>query len=268
MTFTTNDPDGGQSNGGRPAAAGHAALAVGDLDDGDPEVEEAPPELRDRLVLALDVDDVVEATRLVSELKLWFGVAKVGLELFTAAGPDAVASILAEGMKVFLDLKLFDIPTTVGKAGRVVGALGASYLTLAGFGGVPMLRAGVEGLAEGAAGAGLDPPTALAVTMLTSDTGAPEHVLGNRVRAALESGCGGVVCAGSDVAEVRAMAPHFTVVVPGIRTEGSPRHDHGRAATPGEAFAAGADMLVIGRTVTAAADRAVAASQLVGSIVS
>jgi orotidine-5'-phosphate decarboxylase len=232
------------------------------------EVEEAPAELRDRLVLALDVDDVVEAIRLVHELKPWFGVAKVGLELFTAAGPDAVLSILAEGMKVFLDLKLFDIPTTIAKAGRVIGALGPSYLTLAGFGGVPMLRAGVEGLAEGATRAGLEAPMAVAVTILTSDTGAPEHVLGNRVRAAVEAGCGGVVCAASDASEVKLLAPGLTVVVPGIRTEGSPRHDHGRAATPGEAYAAGADLLVVGRTVTAAADRAAAASQLIASIVS
>jgi len=231
-------------------------------------VDEAPAELRDRLVLALDVDDVVEAVRLVHELKPWFGVAKVGLELFTAAGPDAVLSILAEGMKVFLDLKLFDIPTTVGKAGRVIGALGPSYLTLAGFGGVPMLRAGVEGLAEGAARAGLDQPSALAVTMLTSDTDAPEHVLGNRVRAALEAHCAGVVCAASDAAEVKLLAPRFIVVVPGIRTEGAPTHDHGRSATPGEAYAAGADLLVVGRTVTAAPDRAAAAASLVASIVS
>ena len=104
--------------------------------------------------------------------------------------------------------------------------------------------------------------------MFTSDTGAPEHVLGNRVRAALEAGCGGVVCAASDAAEVKRMAPHFTVVVPGIRTEGSPRHDHGRSATPGEAYAAGADLLVVGRTVTAAADRSAAAAALIASIVS
>jgi orotidine-5'-phosphate decarboxylase len=268
---TTSDLNGDESVDGERIAS-LDRLFFGDQSPGvEVEVEEidaAPAELRDRLVLALDVDDVVEAIRLVHELKPWFGTAKVGLELFTSAGPDAVLSILAEGMKVFLDLKLFDIPTTVGKAGRVIGALGASYLTLAGFGGVPMLRAGVEGLAEGAALAGLDPPTALAVTMLTSDTGAPEHVLGNRVRAALEAGCGGVVCAASDAAEVKRMAPHFTVVVPGIRTEGSPRHDHGRAATPGEAYAAGADLLVVGRTVTAAADRGAAAAALIASIVS
>ena len=180
---STLDADGDETVG-VPRLTGPVDSAL-DL-DGETAPNEAPPELRDRLVLALDVDDVVEAVRLVHELKPWFGVAKVGLELFTSAGPDAVLSILAEGMRVFVDLKLFDIPTTVGKAARVIGALGASYLTLAGFAGVEMLRAGADGLGEGASRAGLAPPTALAVTILTSDTGAPGHVLGNRVRAALE----------------------------------------------------------------------------------
>jgi orotidine-5'-phosphate decarboxylase len=262
---STVDADGDETVRMTPlSGGGDPALDL----DGEPSADEAPPELRDRLALALDVDDVVEAVRLVHELKPWFGVAKVGLELFTSAGPDAVLSILAEGMKVFVDLKLFDIPTTVGKAARVIGALGASYLTLAGFAGVSMLRAGADGLAEGASRAGLAPPTALAVTILTSDTGAPGHVLGNRVRAAVEAGCGGVVCAASDAAEVKHLAPHLVVVVPGIRTEGSPSHDHGRWATPGAAYAAGADLLVVGRTVTAAPDRAAAAARLIDSIVS
>ena len=253
-----------------PGRAGAEGVDFDDLDfDGDlPSLDGAPDELRDRLVLALDVDDVVAALRLVHELKPWFGVAKVGLELFSSAGPDAVLSILQEGMRVFLDVKMYDIPTTVAKACRVLGALGPSYLTLAAVGGVPMLHAAVEGLSEGAARAGLEAPVALAVTILTSDVTAPPHVLGNRVRSALEAGCGGVVCAASNAAEVKRLAPNLTVVVPGIRTEGSPSHDHGRAATPGEAFAAGADLLVIGRTVTAADDRAAAASQLIGSIVS
>src|SRR5256885_11909205 len=100
---------------------------------------------RDRLALALDVDDLVAAGRLLRELKPWFGVAKVGLELFSAAGPDAVLAAADEGYDVFLDLKLHDIPNTVGRAARVLGALGASYLTLHASGGVPMLIAGVEG---------------------------------------------------------------------------------------------------------------------------
>src|SRR5947209_2144078 len=87
-------------------------------------------ELRDRLALALDVDDLVAALRLARRLRPFFGVAKVGLELFTAAGPDAVASLSGAGFDVFLDLKLHDIPTTVRKAARVIGALGVSHLTL------------------------------------------------------------------------------------------------------------------------------------------
>src|SRR5690348_3889947 len=93
-------------------------------------------ELRDRLAMALDVDDLVAAARLVRELKDWFGVAKVGLELFTAAGPDAVFAVLEQGCRVFLDVKLHDIPTTVGRAARVIGAFGASFLTLHAAGGV------------------------------------------------------------------------------------------------------------------------------------
>src|SRR5579859_1875881 len=140
-----------------------------------------PPPFQDRLALALDVDDLVAATRLARELKPWFGVAKVGLELFSAAGIDAVVSMIEADYRVFLDVKLHDIPTTVERASRVLGAIGVSYLTLHAFGGVPMLRAGVEGLAVGADRAGLEPAIALAVTILTSDAGAPAHILGNRV---------------------------------------------------------------------------------------
>src|SRR5580704_14491571 len=86
--------------------------------------------IRERLALALDVDDIVAATRLLRDLRPWFGVAKVGLELFTATGPDAVLAVAGEGFKVFLDLKLHDIPTTVGRAAEVAGALGAAYLTM------------------------------------------------------------------------------------------------------------------------------------------
>jgi orotidine-5'-phosphate decarboxylase len=226
----------------------------------------APPHLRDRLALALDVDDLVAATRLAKELSPWFGVAKVGLELFSAAGTDSVLAMVEEGYRVFLDVKLHDIPTTVERASRVLGAIGVSYLTMHAFGGVPMLRAGVQGLAEGADRAGLEPPVALAVTVLTSDAGAPAHILGNRVWAAVEAGCGGVVCAASDVREAKQQAPQLLAVVPGIRPAGAPSDDHGRVATPAEALAAGADILVIGRAVTAAVNRGAAAASLLDSI--
>jgi orotidine-5'-phosphate decarboxylase len=222
--------------------------------------------LRDRLAMALDVDDLVAAARLVRELKDWFGVAKVGLELFTAAGPDAVFAVLEQGCRVFLDVKLHDIPTTVGRAARVIGAFGASFLTLHAAGGVEMLRAGVEVLSEGAARAGLHAPVALGVTILTSDHDAHGDVLRQRVERVLEAGCGGVVCAAGDVAQVRTIAPHLLTVVPGIRMAGEPQHDQVRVATPDEALRAGADILVIGRAVTAAADHVAAAAALVASL--
>jgi orotidine-5'-phosphate decarboxylase len=223
-------------------------------------------DLRRRLVLALDVDDLVAANRLARELRPWFGVAKVGLELFSAAGTDAVVAMLDEGYRVLLDLKLHDIPTTVGRASRVLASFGVSYLTMHAAGGVPMLRAGVEGLAEGAARAGLEPPLAVAVTVLTSDTGAPAHLVSERVGAAAEAGCGGVVCAAAEVAQAKTRAPRLLTVVPGIRPPGAPPHDQGRPATPLAALNAGADLLVIGRAVTAAPDRRAAAARLVASL--
>ena len=226
----------------------------------------APSDVRSKLAVALDVDDAVAALRLARELQPWFGVAKVGLELYSAAGPAIVGALADQGYRVFCDLKFHDIPTTVGRAARVVGSLGASYLNFHAQGGTAMLRAGVEGLAEGAADAGLDAPTALAVTILTSDAGAPTHILQKRVQAALEAGCGGIVCAASDVAEAKQYGPRLTAVVPGIRPSGSPTHDQARAATPESALAAGADVLVIGRAVTHAADPAAAAAGIVASL--
>ena len=221
---------------------------------------------RDRLVLALDVDDLVEALRLGRRLQPFFATAKVGLELFSASGPDAVSAMADLGYDVFLDLKLHDIPTTVRKAARVIGALGVSYLTLHARSGPVMLRAGVEGLAEGAERAGLPHPVALAVTVLTSDGDAPEHVLAARVGLAVEAGAGGLVCAGTDVGLVSELAPRLTIVVPGTRPEGSPTHDQARVTTPAAALAAGADLLVVGRAVTAADDPAEAAASLVASL--
>ena len=223
-------------------------------------------DVRNRLAIALDVDDLVEAARIAKELRPWFGVAKVGLELFSAAGPDAVMEMVGAGYRVFLDLKLHDIPTTVRRASQVIAAVGASYVTLHAAGGSAMLRAGVEGLAHGAANAGIPTPVALAVTVLTSDGEAPPHVLGARVRAALETGCGGIVCASSDLREARQLAPRLVTVVPGIRPAGASRDDQARVSTPQAALAAGGDLLVIGRAVTAAADRAKAAADLVGPL--
>ncbi len=213
-----------------------------------------------KLALALDVDDLVEAMRLARLARPWFQVAKVGLELYSAAGPEAITAMQREGYEVFVDLKLFDIPTTVGRAARVLGSIGVGYVTMHARGGAPMLRAGVEGLAAGAAAGGMDEPAALAITVLTSDAAAPPHVVGDRVAMAAEAGCGGVVCAAEDVGSIKRLAPRMLAVVPGIRPQGTAVDDQARAATPASAAAAGADMLVIGRAVTRADDPAAAAA--------
>jgi orotidine-5'-phosphate decarboxylase len=223
-------------------------------------------ELRSKLALALDVDDLVAAIRLARELKPYFGVAKVGLELYSAVGPDAIGALAEMGYDVFVDVKLHDIPTTVGRAARVLGSIGASYVTLHAHGGVAMLRAGVEGLAAGADEAGLPQPCALAVTVLTSDADAPPHIVPKRVRIAGEGGCGGIVCAADDLKIVGELAPRMIKVVPGIRPEGAPADDQARVATPTEALELGADLLVIGRAVTKAEDPTAAAAALTAAV--
>jgi len=228
-----------------------------------PAVDEA---IRSRLALVLDVDDLVVAVRLARELRPWFGVAKIGLELYSAAGPDAIGALMDNGYDVFVDLKLLDIPTTVGRASRVLGSLGARYLTMHARGDADMLRAGVEGLREGAALAGLPDPYPLAVTVLTSDDGAPPHILPYRVALAAETDCGGIVCAAADLVEARQIAPRLLRVVPGIRPAGADAHDQARPATPREAMDAGADLLVIGRAVTEAPDHVAAAQAIAAEL--
>lgn len=224
------------------------------------------PAITDRLALALDVDDLVLALRLGRQLKPYFSVAKVGLELYTAAGPEVIGMLNELGYRVFLDLKLHDIPNTVHRAGRVLGALGVSMVTMHAHGGVSMLQAGVEGLLEGAANAGLAEPWSLAVTVLTSDADAPAHIMPKRVLVAAEAGCTGIVCAAADLHDAHTYAPRLKRVVPGIRLAGSDAHDQARAATPRDAFDGGADLLVVGRTVTGASDMVAAAERLVAEL--
>ena len=179
-------------------------------------VTEAPPEVRSHLAVALDLDDSVAALRLARELRPWFGVAKVGLELYSASGPDVVGALLDLGYQVFCDLKFHDIPTTVGP-GRPGGRRARRHLP-------ELPRAGRRRDAHAPASTGSSPappapacpaPVPLAVTILTSDDQAPAHILQKRVQAALESGCRGIVCAASDVHEAKQYGPRLTAVVPG-----------------------------------------------------
>ena len=228
--------------------------------NGDGATAPAPESVRDRLALALDFDDLVAATRLARSLAGHFRVAKVGLELYTAAGPEAVGAMIDLGYDVFCDLKLHDIPTTVARAARVVGELGVSYLTVHAAGGADMLRAGAEGLADGATGtAGV-----LAVTVLTSEdeVAATRDLVSERMELAFEAGCAGVVCAAPDLTATRHVRPELLRAVPGIRLAGDSVDDQRRVASPVQALAAGADLLVVGRPVTRAADPVEAAERL------
>ncbi|WP_420608919.1 orotidine-5'-phosphate decarboxylase [Candidatus Poriferisodalis sp.] len=237
---------------------------------------------RDRLALALDVPDRSAAMALVERFGADFGVMKVGLELFLAEGPRIVRDIVSAGSRVFLDLKLHDIPNTVEHAARCAGELGVWLLTLHTQGGPDMLAAGARGLSDGAAtarrgtadagstAAGADPsaevPIALGVTVLTSDADAPSEVLTSRARLAERAGCGGVVCAAPDLLVVTNTVPGMLRVVPGIRPAGAPSADQRRVATPASALTAGADVLVIGRAVTAAPDPDAAAAAIVAEV--
>jgi orotidine-5'-phosphate decarboxylase len=223
-------------------------------------------DVRDRLALALDVDDLAAAVALADRLHPWFGVVKIGLELFTAAGPAAVEKLARSDRRVFLDLKLHDIPTTVEKAARLVGRLGVGYVTLHTAGGVDMLRAGVDGLEAGAVDAGVDDrPVALGVTVLTSDPDASAFPV--RLAAAADGGCGGVVCSVRELPMVKERS-RLLAVVPGIRLPGGATHDQARVGSPAEAIAAGADLLVVGRAVTAASDPEAAAAALSAATIS
>ncbi len=212
---------------------------------------------RDRLVLGLDVATSDEALGLAERLQPWFAVAKVGLELFTAVGPRIVEELREAGYEVFADLKYHDIPTTVGRAARAAGRLGVKYLNFHAAGGLEMLRAGAEGLREGATEAGHPDPVPLAVTVLTSDPDA--STFDARLATAVEAGCGGVVCSALEVAAVKERHADLVTLVPGTRPAGTDRHDQARTATPAEAARAGADLLVMARVVIAADDPEAAA---------
>jgi orotidine-5'-phosphate decarboxylase len=219
---------------------------------------------RDHLAIGLDVPSLDEALELAGEVAPWFGVAKVGLELYSAAGPGAVEPLRELGLRVFCDLKLHDIPTTVGRAARVLGRLGVHYLNFHAAGGVDMLRAGVEGVREGARDAGLAAPIPLAVTVLTSDADA--SAFDARLECAIEAGCGGVVCSVQEVERVKRARQDFVTVVPGVRLDDGDKHDQARVGSPTQVAAAGADVLVVGRLVSAAPDRRAAARQVHQSV--
>ncbi|MFN2555987.1 MAG: orotidine-5'-phosphate decarboxylase [Nitriliruptorales bacterium] len=225
------------------------------------------------LIVALDVAELAEAERLAGRLSGEVGYFKVGLELFSRYGPLAVERIRGYG-PVFLDLKLHDIPATVARAARQLGPLGIGMLTVHASGGGRMVSAAVEGLADG----GVVAPIVLAVTVLTSLQDGDLAALGlshasqqasRLARLALDAGAGGVVCAPRDVSPIRAqLGPKPVVVTPGVRPVGTSTDDHAYPVTPQQALAAGADFIVVGRPITAAADPVQAARSILATVAS
>jgi orotidine-5'-phosphate decarboxylase len=222
-------------------------------------------DVRHRLVLALDVDDFTDAVQLADRLAPWFSIVKVGHELYAAAGPATFEACHELGFRVFADLKLYDIPSTVARAARVHGGHGVDFLNFHAAGGVEMVAAGVNALREGASDRGYDVPVALGVTVLTSDldTGAFDA----RLEVAESAGCDGVVCSAHELDRVQRTSRPMKTMVPGVRLTGGEPHDQARVATPLEAMCAGADWLVIGRAVTAAESPEAAATMITESIV-
>jgi orotidine-5'-phosphate decarboxylase len=221
----------------------------------------SPTVSRNPLIAAVDRSDAEEARRLAASLSGLVGYLKVGLELFTAVGPQAIAR-LGTLTPLFLDLKLHDIPTTVGRAARNLGRLGVDLLTVHALGGQEMIRAAVEGAAKGTAEAGLraEPPGVVAVTVLSSLAGEGLASPASLAFEAVQAGAIGAVVSGQDVANVReALGESPILVVPGIRPGGQPPNDHVRVLTPGEALERGADYIVVGRPITDSADPAAAA---------
>jgi len=223
---------------------------------------------RERLILALDVPSADEAKRLLDRVRDSVAFVKIGLELFTAAGPDIVRWALAQRKRVFLDLKLLDIGETVKRATAAAADLGVTFLSVHATG--QTVRAAVEGRGRSAV-------KILAVTVLTSfdeadlvEMGIAESVRDTvlkRARLAISLGADGVVASGVEAAMIRReLGKNPIVVIPGIRPVGSSHDDQVRVTTPAGAIAAGGDYLVVGRAIRDAADPAEAARAIQAEI--
>ena len=223
----------------------------------------------ERICVALDFPSWREAEPFARTVAPGVGILKVGLEMFAAEGPSAVRAAATLGRPVFLDLKLHDIPNTVEGAARSAAASGASLLTVHASGGPAMVAAAVKG-----AGGKL---RVLAVTVLTSlDAaalravgldGPPEAAVVRLARLAVDAGAGGLVCSPHEVRAVRAaVGPGPLLVVPGVRPAGAAKGDQARVATPAEAVAAGADVIVLGRPLRDAPDPLAAAREIAAGL--
>jgi len=235
--------------------------------------------MRDRVFVALDVDSLEEAGRLLDRLEDVVSGVKIGSQLFTSAGPAAVELAHKRGHRVFLDLKFHDIPNTVAGAVRSAARLGVYMLNVHASGGAQMMRAAAESAAQAARDFGVARPVCLGVTVLTSldrraleaEVGVTASIDGHVLRladAAREAGLDGCVASPQEIRRIRlALGPRFAIVTPGIRPASTAAEDdQKRVATPRAALEAGADYLVVGRPITAAADPRAAAAAIIAEL--
>ena len=228
--------------------------------------------MKDKLIVALDVETADKALALVKELHGVAGMFKVGSQLFTSAGPQIVRDIIALDAKVFLDLKFHDIPHQVAGAARAAAELGVSLFTIHASGGSEMMRSAVEAVSDRSR------TKVLAITVLTSIdenilseigvTSSPAESVMRLMRLAESAGVDGVVASPQEIQTIRRTVsnPDFLIVTPGIRPATSQSGDQKRIATPAAAIGAGASYLVVGRPITGAANPLEAAREIVAEM--
>jgi orotidine-5'-phosphate decarboxylase len=227
---------------------------------------------RQRLIVALDVSSAAAAQKIVAAVGDSASCYKVGMQLYTAEGPQVVRDLVAAGRRVFLDLKYHDIPNTVAAAVREAAGLGVSMLTIHASGGGKMMRAATDSAATANPALMI-----LAVTVLTSlnDSDLDKLAIHGRVQdqvlrlaaLALANGCHGVVASAQEASALRSeLEGDFAIVTPGVRPAGTEPGDQARVVTPAEAIAAGATHIVVGRPITEAADPASEARAILGQI--
>jgi len=237
-----------------------------------------PAEAGQRILVALDVDERERALTLARELRGEVGGFKIGMRLFFRHGPRMVEELAGVGGRLFLDLKLHDIPETVAQGVRALVGLGAHIINVHAAGGLAMMRAAAEAARTEAARAGVPAPKLVAVTVLTSleqENLSRELGFGDDLESvvlawaglAKAAGLDGVVSSPLELTALRAaLGPDFLLITPGIRPAGAQLQDQKRVMTPAQAVRAGADYLVIGRPITAAPDPVAAVRAIAGEL--
>lgn len=232
----------------------------------------------ERIMVALDYPVAAEAERLIEQLEGIPCYMKVGMQLYYSAGPSFVESLKKRGYRVFLDLKMHDIPNTVKGGAESITRLGVDMFNVHAAGGVKMMQAALEGADKAVSGGISEKPIIIGVTQLTStDQGTMNNEIGiagtveeaviRYARTAQAAGLHGVVASPNEASRIKEVCgPQFVTVTPGIRPAGSAIGDQSRVMTPEQAFAQGTDYIVIGRPITAATDPRAALESIIASV--